>query len=38
MPGVFDGFGMDHPVFTKLKFKEVKSFKDGAVWICYTLN
>ena len=38
MPGVFDGFGMDHPVFTKLKFTEVKSFKDGAVWIRYTLN
>ena len=38
MQGVFDGFNMEHPVFTKLKFKEVKSFEDGAVWIRYTLN
>ena len=38
MQGVFDGFNMQHPVFTKLKFKEVKSFEDGAVWIRYTLN
>lgn len=38
MQGVFDGFGMDHPITTKLKFKEVKSFEDGAVWIRYTAN
>ena len=37
MPGVFDGFGMDHPV-TKLKLKEVKTYDDGAVWIRYTLK
>ena len=37
MQGVFDGFKMDHPI-TKLKFKEVKSFEDGAVWLRYTLN
>ena len=38
MQGVFDGFKMDHPVTKNLKFKEVKSFEDGAVWIRYTLN
>ena len=38
MPGVFDGFALNHPITTKLKFKEVKSFDDGAVWIRYTLN
>ena len=38
MPGVFDGFTMDHPITTKLKFKEVKSFDDGAVWIRYTVT
>ena len=38
MPGVFDGFTMDHPITTKLKFKEVKSFDDGAVWRRYTVN
>ena len=37
MPGVFDGFNMKHPI-TQLKFKEVKTFEDGAVWIRYTLN
>ena len=37
MPGVFDGFGMDHAI-THLKLKEVKSFDDGAVWIRYTLK
>ena len=38
MPGVFDGFTMDHPIFTQMKFKEVKSFDNGAVWIRYTLH
>ena len=38
MPGVFDGFKMDHPFITKLTFKEVKAFDSGAVWIRYTLN
>ena len=37
MPGVFDGFNMEHPV-TKLKFKECKSFESGAVWLRYTLE
>jgi len=37
MPGVFDGFAMDHPV-TKLKLKEIKTYDDGAVWIRYTLK
>ena len=37
MPGVFDGFNMEHPA-TKLKFKEFKTFESGAVWIRYTLN
>ena len=37
MQGVFDGFKMDHPVTKNLKFKEVKSFEDGAVWIRYTM-
>ena len=37
MPGVFDGFSMEHPV-TKLKMKECKSFESGAVWIRYTLE
>ena len=38
MQGVFDGFGMNHPIINNLKFKEVKSFEDGAVWIRYTTN
>ena len=38
MPAVFDGFNLNHTIFTNLKFKEVKSFHDGAVWIRYTLN
>ena len=37
MPGVFDGFNMEHPV-TKLKFKECKNFESGAVWLRYTLE
>ena len=37
MQGVFDGFNMDHPVIKNLKFKEVKSFDDGAVWIRYDM-
>jgi len=37
MPGVFDGFNMEHPV-TKLKFKESKNFESGAVWLRYTLE
>ena len=37
MPGVFDGFNMEHPV-TKLKMKECKCFESGAVWIRYTLE
>ena len=37
MPGVFDGFAMDHPV-TKLKLKKIKTYDDGAVWIRYTLK
>ena len=37
MPGVLDGFNMKHPI-TQLKFKEIKTFEDGAVWIRYTLN
>ena len=37
MPGVFDGFAMDHPE-TKLKLKEIKTYDDGAVWIRYTLK
>jgi len=38
MPAVFDGFSMDHPIITNLKFKEVKSFNNGAVFIRYTIN
>ena len=37
MPGVFDGFNMEHPV-TKLKFKECKNFESGAVWLRYILE
>lgn len=38
MPALFDGFSMDHPITTNLQFKEVKSFKNGAVFIRYTIN
>ena len=35
MPALFDGFSMDHPITTNLQLKEVKSFKNGAVFIRY---
>ena len=38
MPALFDGFSMDHPITTNLQLKEVKSFKNGAVFIRYTTN
>lgn len=38
MPALFDGFSIDHPITTNLQFKEVKSFKNGAVFIRYTTN
>ena len=38
MPTLFDGFSMDHPITTNLQLKEVKSFKNGAVFIRYTIN
>ena len=38
MPSIFDGFSMDHPITTNLQLKEVKSFKNGAVFIRYITN
>ena len=38
MPALFDGFSMDHPITTNLQLKEVKSFKNGAVFIRYLTN
>ena len=38
MPALFDGFSMDHPITTNLQLKEVKSFKNGAVFIRYITN
>ena len=34
----FDGFSMDHPITTNLQLKEIKSFKNGAVFIRYITN